>query len=261
MFLGQLYTSRMTTQLETPLTDAEQEQWHRDGYITPVWAMSPEEMAHLSARFEREFERGEPHAMNRHCDLPAIGDICRNVDLWGRLATLLGPDLILWRTNLFLGNPQLEWHEDQHARLLGGGFGISALLAMVDGSNENCTLLAPGSHRMSAEQKERRYGLRAELQAGGNIRYKGNVVESDFIRMPLRAGQCLIFHPELLHASSGILAREATPAKRLNIVLRVTSAGTRIAPAAYAPSLPYATKPILIRGVDRQDLNEYDSLA
>ncbi len=218
-------------------------------------------MAHLAARFEIEFERAGANAMNRHCDLPVIGEICRKVDLWGRLATLLGPDLILWRTNLFLGNPQLEWHEDQHARLLGGGFGISALLAMVDGSSENCTLLAPGSHRMSPELKERRYGINAERQAGGNIRYKGDIAETDFVRVPLRAGQCLIFHPELLHASSGILAREAAPAQRLSLVFRVTSAHTRIDPAAYAPSMPYATKPVLIRGLGHQDLNGYGSLA
>lgn len=248
-------------QPESPLTALELEQWQHDGYITPVCAMPPEEMACHVDYFEREFESGGAHTMNRHCDLPAIGEICRKVNIWGRLATLLGPDIVLWRTNLFLGNPNLEWHEDQHARLLGGGFGISALLAMTDGNSGNCTLLAPGSHRLTPEQKERRYGINADTQAGGNIRYTGRVAETDFIRMPMKAGQCLIFHPELLHASSGIILGDAVPAQRMNLVFRATSPTTRVAPAAYAPTMAYATKPILIHGVDRHGLNEYGHLA
>lgn len=238
----------MTAAPDTPLTDAQLEQWKRDGYIDPVEVLPPAEMARYAEAFRREFPRDNAQLMNRHCDLPSIGALCRDVDLWGRLASLVGPEVLLWRTNLFLGLPGLQWHEDQHARLLDGGFGVSALLAMTDGDRDNCTVLAPGSHRLTVAQKESRYGLRAELQAGGNVRYMGTLAEAHLVRMPLRAGQCLMFHPELLHASSGFLNAEGVTSPRMNLVFRVTAGDTRVTPAAYALTAPQVASPVLMRG-------------
>jgi hypothetical protein len=172
---------------ESTLGEAELAHWHAHGYVPPVRVMPAAAMAAHVAAFERQHDGGP--AMNRHCDLPALQAICRDVDVWGRIGSLLGPDLLLWRTNLFLGQPSLQWHEDQHARLLNGGFGLSALVALTDGSDDNCTLLAPGSHALDPEAKARRYGLSADPRAGGNIRYQGQLDPADFIRMPLRAGE------------------------------------------------------------------------
>lgn len=242
----------MTAPRDTPLTDAELAQWRRDGYIDPIEVLAPAEMADHASAFRREYPGDNSQLMNRHCDLPSVAALCRTIDLWGRLASLLGPEVLLWRTNLFLGLPGLQWHEDQHARLLDGGFSVSALLALTDGDRDNCTVLVPGSHLLDVAQKEGRYGLRADPQPGGNVRYLGNPTVDHTLRMPLRAGQCLIFHPGLLHASSGFLGTDAAvKSPRMNLVFRATAGHTNVTPAAYAPTAPNVTSPVLLRGVPR----------
>ena len=159
-----------------------------------------------------------------------------------------------------MGNPRLDWHEDRHARLLGDGFAISALLAMVDGDPDNCTLVVPGSHRLDASAKESRYGISADPQPGGNIRYRGDVRNADFVLLPLAAGQCFIFHPALLHASSGMLGGEAPARPRASIVFRVTTPEVLVSPAAYEGKQPNAG-PVLMTGADAHGFNRYVPLA
>lgn len=236
-------------------------QWQRDGIIGPFQAMAADDIEAIRREFESQSGDGSAQrTMNRHCDLPMLGELCRNAFPARRLQSLLGPDLVLWRSNLFLGNPRLDWHEDRHARLLGDGFAISALLAMVDGDADNCTLVVPGSHRLDAAEKEIRYGITADPQAGGNIRYRGSVSDSDFVRLPLAAGQCFIFHPGLLHASSGMLGGETPTRPRASIVFRVTTPDVPISPAAYE-SDPTRTGPVMISGVDAFGINRYVALA
>ena len=188
--------------------------------------------------------------MNRHCDLPEVARIVRAADVWERLAGVLGPDLVLWRSNLFLGNPRLDWHEDRHANLLGGGESVSALLALRDSPPDNCTLAVPGSHLLDPDGKAAGYGLRRNDQEGGNIRYSGHVDEDRFVRLALRAGECVVFPSTLLHASSGLLGEAVPATPRLSLVMRVTTSASAISPQAYAPTLPRASWPVLMRGTD-----------
>lgn len=244
--------------------DAEVEslQWRRDGWIGPFRALAPERAAQLADAFDAAFPaQADRRPMNRHCDLPEVARIVREADVWDRLGAVLGPDLVLWRSNLFLGNPRLDWHEDRHANLLGGGTSVSALLALRDSPADNCTLAVPGSHLLDPDEKAARFGLQRNDQEGGNIRYGGRLDEGRFVRLALRAGECVIFPSSLLHASSGHVDAAAPATPRLSLVLRVTTGATDISPQAYAPTLPRESWPVLMRGSEAPHGQRYGPLA
>lgn len=235
------------------LTAEERDAWERDGFIGPFRALPADEAEGYAECLLEQLAASDRGTMNRHCDLPALARLSRRAGFWPRMEALLGPDLVLWRTNFFLGNPRLDWHEDRHGNLVGGGFSLSAQLALRQSFADNCTLVAPGSHRMSPAEKARHYGLEADPRAGGNIRYRGQLTEGQFRRMPLEPGECFVFHPALLHASSGVLGPGEAGSKRASLVFRVTTPDVRIDPAAYAAG----ARPILVRGADRHRLNAF----
>lgn len=237
-------------------------QWARDGWIGPFPALSADTAAAFASAFDLAFAAAaDRRTMNRHCDLPEVARIVREAAVWDRLAQALGPGLVLWRSNLFLGNPRLDWHEDRHANLLGGAPSVSALLALRDSPADNCTLAVPGSHLLDPDAKAARYGLQRNDQEGGNIRYAGRLDEDQFVRLALRAGECIVFPPSLLHASSGYVGRAAPATPRLSLVLRVTTTAADISPQAYAPTLPRESWPVLMRGTGGHAAAAYGRLA
>lgn len=237
-------------------------QWRRDGWIGPFPALARDTAIAFADAFDAAFAGAADHRpMNRHCDLPEVGRIVRDAGVWDRLAAVLGPDLVLWRTNLFLGNPRLDWHEDRHANLLGGAPSVSALLALRDSPPENCTLAVPGSHRLDPDQKAAEYGLQRNDQEGGNIRYAGEIDECRFVRLALRAGECIVFPSTLLHASSGHVRDTAPATPRLSLVMRVTTGDATISPRAYAPTLPRQSWPVVMRGDRAPDAGDCGLLA
>ena len=67
------------------------------------------EIRHLLEQRIHQFREGLGSAptplhnvRNRHLDLPLVAKICRHPALVERLAALLGPDLLLWRSNFFI---------------------------------------------------------------------------------------------------------------------------------------------------------------
>lgn len=242
--------------------EAESLQWRRDGWIGPFRALDADRATLLADAFDTAFATAaDRRPMNRHCDLPEVARIVREADVWERLQAVLGPDLVLWRSNLFLGNPRLDWHEDRHANLLGGATSVSALLALRDSPADNCTLAVPGSHLLDPDEKAAQLGLRRNDQEGGNIRYSGTLEEDRFVRLALRAGECVVFPSTLLHASSGHVDGAAPATPRLSLVMRVTTGAADISPRAYAPTQPRESWPVLMRGTDARDGQHYGPLA
>ena len=226
----------------------------RDGFLGPFQTLDAGRMVPIREDFFRKFSPLNGDAMNRHFDVPAIMDLCNQADFLDHMQAILRAEgLILWRTNIFSGNPKLRWHEDHHENLFEGpDISLSCLVAITDGDARNCTLLAPGSHRLSIQEKEAKFGIQAERMAGGNLRYEGLLPPAEFVRMPLKAGQCIIFHPALLHASSGFVDK-TTGSDRVSIVFRVTTTRMKILPKAYSGSPNGAAKPVLVKGSSTPD--------
>lgn len=160
-------------------------------------------MARLKSAIEaRRSRSGDPSTRNRHIDLPVLDALSADADFWRPIHDVLGRELLLRRTNMFLSDPRLPWHEDRHSEAFESDApSFSALLAMDDLPSQSCTVFVPGSHRLSVAEKERKFGISATYRESGNIRYAGQIAERFRAPLPLKAGEAVLFHPHLLHAS------------------------------------------------------------
>lgn len=231
--------------------------WERRGLVGPIGVLTREDAARIGRVFREQYARsGIAATRNRHVDLPVLADLCSNPALWPPAHAILGDALLLWRTNMFLGNPRLPWHEDRHARLFAGeAFSLSMLLAIEDSPPENCTLAVPGSHGLTPEEKEDRYGITAMPQAGGNVRYAGDVAAGFSEPQPLRAGEMVLFHPGLLHASSGFVnGGDPAATERMSISLRVAGSGAELRDEAFPE--PREDRDLVLRLVRRPSAPE-----
>ena len=226
--------------------------WERRGLVGPVRVMHRRDAAGIGRDFREQHQRsGLPSTRNRHVDLPVLAALCGDPRIWRPAHEVLGDRLLLWRTNMFLGNPDLPWHEDRHAGLfVREAFTLSVMLAIEDSPPDNCTVFAPGSHRLAIREKERRFGIEARPQAFGNVRYAGQVAAESCEFVSLEAGEMIVFHPELLHASSGhVKGRTEVSAERMSIVFRVATPGAKLRDEAFAQGPGDANA--VLRSIDR----------
>jgi NAD(P)-dependent dehydrogenase (short-subunit alcohol dehydrogenase family) len=257
------------------LSPAELEGFRERGYLGPFAAYQPDEMAEIRDLLEqripkfREGHRSAATALqqvrNRHLDLPLVARICRHPALVERLAALLGPDLLLWRSNFFIqsGMPDdgLPWHQDRYLTLLAEPrTNLSAQFAITESSRENCMVFLPGTHRLSRAELGAKYGLEFEEWSEGGAYGTPRFHPVDPGRLPLdpivmKPGEFVIFDEALLHASS--VAERAS--RRIGLAVRVTVPQVRVLPEAFVESLPLVHRCALLRGNNAGGLNELSS--
>lgn len=226
--------------------------WERRGLVGPVRVMNRRDAAGIGRDFREQHARsGIASTRNRHVDLPVLAVLCGDPGIWRPAHEVLGDRLLLWRTNMFLGNPDLPWHEDRYAGLfVREAFSLSVMLAIEDSPPDNCTVFAPGSHRLTPPEKERRYGIEARPQASGNVRYAGPIAAELCKFLSLKAGELIAFHPRLLHASSGYVnGRTPASAERMSITFRVTTPDAKLRDEAFADGLGDGNA--VLRAIDR----------
>ncbi len=233
------------------LDEKEMEHFERHGYIGPITIYDPDDMnrfwrtvrRHLldrtQAAYPLDAESGATNIANydRHLDVDLLADHICNRRIVERLTSILGPDVLCWRTEFFpkypgdegtdwhqadtfanaSGKPQILWPGESEARF--GAGTITVWTAFTDSTRENgCLLLMPGTHHeMKFDESKRmsydpssinqtdKDGIRRgffgydyrQLQIDPD--WKPN--EDDAVPLVMRAGQCVIFWSTLMHAS------------------------------------------------------------
>jgi NAD(P)-dependent dehydrogenase (short-subunit alcohol dehydrogenase family) len=253
------------------LSRAELEEFRQRGYLGPFAAYEPAQMAELREQLEPQLQQPPEglgsaatprhYVRNRHLDLPLVAKICRHPALVERLAALLGPDLLLWRSNFFIqsGMPEdgLPWHQDRYLTLLAEPrTNLSAQLAITESSHENCMVFLPGTHRLSREELCAKYGLEFQEWSEGGAYGTPRFHPVDHRSLPLerivmKPGEFVIFNEALLHASS--IAERAS--QRIGLTVRVTIPRVRVLPEAFVESLPLVYRCALLRGKNAGGLN------
>jgi len=254
------------------LSRAELEEFRQRGYLGPFTAYQPAEMAEIRAQLEPQVRQPPAglgsaatprhNVRNRHLDLPLVAKICRHPALVERLAALLGPDLLLWRSNFFIqsGMPDdgLPWHQDRYLTLLAEPrTNLSAQFAITESSQENCMVFLPGTHRLSRGELCAKYGLEFQEWSEGGAYGTPRFAPVDDRSLPLepivmKPGEFVIFDEALLHASS--VAEQAS--QRIGLAVRVTVPKVRVLPEAFVESLPLVYRCALLRGNNAGGLNE-----
>jgi ectoine hydroxylase-related dioxygenase (phytanoyl-CoA dioxygenase family) len=237
------------------LTRDECLKFYRDGYLGPLTLVSPEEMAEMRAQSELEIlNTPGPFPKNpeqmRHLDHPVVASIVSHPALVQRVASLLGPDLVVWRSNFFNkapGGKEVPWHQDINYWQIDPPLNITAWIALDDVTTENsCVRVIPGSHKK----------VIPHVPSVGEMQFQEmadprHVQAEKAVDMVLKAGQFFIFSERILHQSNP----NHSSKRRMCMVVRMTT------PFVVVPPLYDGYKPSLVSGSDRFGFNEYAPLA
>ena len=231
----------------TVLTAAQRTAWEADGYLAPLDGISAAEAAdcaqRLAALLAPHGGRADVRLRNSpHLLLRWMADLIRDPRVLEPVADLLGSDLLVLRTTLFVKPPRdpgtVAWHQDLAYWDLSSDRTVTAWIAFTDSTTANgCVRVLPGSHRGPL--------LDHQLARDQHNRLlRGQLVDVDpppeqIANLELRPGQFSLHHGLTLHSSLG----NPSDTTRAGLAVRF------ISPDVRQRSLwPSAT---LVRGVDR----------
>ena len=193
----------------TTLSPEQVAQYHQHGYCAPIDIMSEADAAELHSELERcETDYPEHiHAQKRnntHHLFKFMDQIAFHEKIVGAVQDLLGPDLLLYGSVLFIKEPQssgyVSWHQDAtYMGLDAHDDFLTPWLALTPSNPKNgCMSVIPGTHKDAIRQHEDTFEDDNILTRGQRVE---NVNEDDAVDISLRPGQMSIHHPRLIHGS------------------------------------------------------------
>lgn len=232
------------------LSRPQSEQFHRDGYLGPFTLCSPEDMAAIRERIAGEVlttagPAGHPE-QSRHLDQRVVYDLCAHPTIVERMACLMGPDLVLWRSNFFNKGPggkEIPWHQDANYWPIEPPLNLSAWLALDQVTTENsCVQVIPGSHRKIVNHVASHKGM-----AFGEEADPSQIDASKAVDIELEPGEFFLFTERLLHHSEP----NRSDKQRRGLAVRVTVPFVKVD----HNQLFEKHRVILLRGEDRFGFN------
>ena len=235
------------------LSSAQVEGYARDGFVSPVPALTREQAAHYRekmAAFERAV--GGPltsdatdarYRSRTHVLLAWVHGLVRHPAILDAVEQLIGPDILVYTSTWFIKEPEsaaiAAWHQDATYFGLRPYEHVTAWLALTDATAANgCMEFLPGSYRRG--QLPHRAGVVAASVNRAGQAVTIEVDDAPAVHAPLRAGEFSLHHTLCLHRSQ--------PNR---------SAGRRIGLAvSYVPTrvqhlgVKHKTPAMLVRGVD-----------
>ena len=222
-------------------------QYHRDGYYAPLQVLSPEEARACRARLEVfEAEHGGPlraHLRHRaHVFLVWLDELVRHPRILDPIEEVLGPDLLVWSSTLFIkeggDGTHVPWHQDSRAYGARAPDVVTAWVALTESTSENGGLqVIPGSHQRGELQHVVQHVPDSLLTRRREVALGVNEPEARTIG--LRAGEMSLHHSSLVHGSPP----NRTADRRIGVAIRYV----RPSPGSVTGPRERAT---LVRGVD-----------
>lgn len=204
------------------LTGEEVARFHEQGFLGPLAAVSPDEMAQIRHHIEsdvlqRDGRNPRTRLQSRHMDSKVVFDLASHPAIVDRMASLYGPHLILWATNFFNKEPggsEIPWHQDVNYWPLEPIINISAWIAIDDVRIDNsCVQILPGSHKKVVPHIRSREGMAFGEEADPKYFDAAQIVN-----MELAPGEFFLFNEKLLHHSEPNRSNR----RRLGMSVRVT---------------------------------------
>jgi len=245
--------SRKTLESDFRLTQSELESFYQNGFVGPFPAYTPEEMVGIRNRIDTEvihtpsdiygFETGR----DRHLDRQVIYEFITHPAIVGRLVSLLGPDIMIWRSNFFFkpaGAPETVWHQAnvfkeyvEHPILEPPDpeslFQLTVWIAIDEANLDNgCVQLVPGTYRQLAPKAKTDDEIKGDGQYGvyqsGFFGYdqgrKFSFDPSTIVSMECQPGEFFIFTQRVIHGSPP----NNTNQRRLAINFRAIQTNTKV---------------------------------
>jgi hypothetical protein len=191
------------------LTDAQIEQYRRDGFTFPVAALDSDEVSIYRAEIEayeatlghplKQPERGKSYLLFNWAD-----QLVHHPRVLDAVEDLIGPDILVYHTTLWTKEPHsgahVRWHQDGTYFYLEPRLHVTAWVALSDVPVEaGCIHVIPGSHTQGDFTHD-------DDPNPDNMILRGQGISDAFdaeqgVPMPLSAGQISLHHTSLVHCS------------------------------------------------------------
>jgi non-heme Fe2+,alpha-ketoglutarate-dependent halogenase len=258
------------------LSNADREMFWKQGFIGPFKVLDEDEMV-STWRVERLALLDRSNAIytedwavsgntnisnyDRHMDNDFLADLVMNPRITDRVASVIGPDVLCWRTEFFPkypGDEGTDWHQaDTFANASGksqivwpedSGFGgtVTVWTAFTEATPDNgCLQFIPGSYTtmnydetkvMDYDPERINHQVKSGIRRGFfGYDYRQLQIDPNFqpdeskaVPIILRPGEAVMFWSTLMHASYPHAGR--TDAMRLGFASRFVPTSTHIYP-------------------------------
>ena len=206
----------------TYLTSNQLKQYQEEGYLAPIDVLSKDEA--FTAREEIELiEKEIPNEIDKsgrynvHLISPKLDSIVHNSKILDVVESIIGKDILVCSTTLFIKNPNEEgfvsYHQDAKYIGLEPHNWVTAWVALTDSFEENgCMKMWPKSHLGIKDHNEK--------FNKGNLLTRGQTVENVPLNetepIILNAGQMSLHHPKIVHGSGVNKSKE----RRMGFVIQ-----------------------------------------
>jgi ectoine hydroxylase-related dioxygenase (phytanoyl-CoA dioxygenase family) len=165
-----------------------------------------------------------PRVLELHLLYGWFWDLTHDPRILGPVKQLLGPDVLMWMSNLIVKNPGdqnfYSYHQDSSYWGLEPHNVVTAWIALSDASPEAGPMsFVPGSHRKTYEHEDT-VDPNNMLSRGQRI---PGITEDDAILAPLKTGEMSLHHVGLVHGSNPNRSSDA----RIGLVLRLMASNVR----------------------------------
>ena len=221
------------------LTRAQVRQYHSQGWLGPFTLITKTEMAKVARELTAEIlepvkQQGldEDHYFhNRHLDNRCVWELISNPALVEKVASILGPDLVLWRSNFQIKPPRSEqeqwnhgwntaapWHQDCAYYQPSPNVIVSAWIAVDDATKDNGAMqIILGSHKKLYTHAENPDYLPGSKFFDKSVDPQ-TIDISKAVDIELQAGEFVLFSESVLHSSPENVSEH----RRFGISPRVT---------------------------------------
>ena len=190
-----------------PLSEAEVDRYHEDGYVVPEYRLPEETLQDIRADYDRLLAR-HPEFRD-YCPMLLRYDLsflnyARDPNTLDMVAQVIGPDIILWNSSFFakpaVNGKKTPWHQDGEYWPLRPLATCTVWLAIDEATVENgCLKFMPGSHKRKELRPHR-------TNKDPNFTLHQELLESEYddekaVPLELEAGQMSLHDVYLLHGS------------------------------------------------------------
>jgi non-haem Fe2+, alpha-ketoglutarate-dependent halogenase len=233
------------------LTREQVDSFHYNGFLFPIAALTPAEIATCLAGLQRlEAEVGSPVAdadvkwrSHAYAHSPWFNDLVRHPRILDAIEDVIGPDIVVWTSTFFIKEPHsptfAAWHQDGTYFGLQPKAQVCAWVALTDASAE------AGCMEMLSSRGAPRQRHHAALGLANSINRAGQTImepldDATPVAMALRAGEFSLHHELAVHRSAPNNASH----RRVGIGLNYIPTHVRV-------DSPVRLKAMLVRGEDR----------
>ena len=190
------------------LTTEQVDHFREYGFIHCVDVMSEDEANHYRIKLEQA-EREHPEHINpekrnnAHLCFTFLDELAHHPRIVGAVEDLLGPDLSLWASVLFIKEPNskgyVSWHQDATYMGMSDHDFVTPWLALSPSNKTTgCMSMIPGSHKQHIQSHHDTFGEDNILTRGQEVE---GVDESKAVDLILKPGQMSLHHGEIIHGS------------------------------------------------------------